>query len=294
MHFSRWRVYAGTFPVKQGAIMRRVLGIIAVVVLLLVAAIGVALYYSANVVQRVFERAGSHVMRVEVTLREVDLSDVMEGSVGTHGLRIGNPVGFDSAYLMDVDSASTSIETASLTADTLIIRDILIEGPSIIYEYSGGRSNFGEVQRHVNEFIAARSPADPAPAEGRRQIIIENFRLRGARATVTAPQFGREATIDIPPVHLSDLGSETGGITPAEALARIYAELHRHIGAAVAGLGMPEVSEFADRVRRDADAAVREARERAREAAAEAREEVEGGVEERLQDLEDALRRRVD
>jgi hypothetical protein len=273
--------------------MSRILGVVFVVVLVIVVAIGIGIYYSANIVQQIVERAGMHVLRVDVRLREVDLTDVMDGTVGAHGLRVGNPAGFHSDYAMDVGHISATVDPASLRADVLVIREIVIDAPRIIYEYTDGRSNIGEIQGHVNAFVDARRPDEPQPAEG-RPLIIENLRIRDAEATVLATHLGREARVAIPPVHLTDLGTETGGITPAEVVARVYAELHRQVGGAVAGLGLPDVSEHAAQARREADAAAAAVRDRAREAAERLREDVEERTDGAARDIEERIRRRFE
>jgi hypothetical protein len=267
--------------------VRKLLGVVFVVALVLVVAIGVGIYYSANVVQQVVQRVGSDVTGVEVTLREVDLSDLTDGFVAGYGLRVGNPERFQSEYAIDISRISTTLELATLRAETLVIREIVLEAPSLVYEYLDGRSNFGRIQRNVDASLAARRPAEREPGDT-RSIIIENLHVRGARAAIVAPQLGREVNVDLPPLHLTDLGAETGGITAAEIVARVFAELHRHMTEAVVRHGLPEVSAHADRARYEAEAAADAVRERAREA----RDRVGERAGDTLRDLGDSVRGR--
>jgi hypothetical protein len=271
--------------------MRKFIAGLAIFVAVVVVAIGIAIFYSANVVQRIVEHVGSNVTGVSVTLREVDMSDVMDGTVAAHALRVGNPRGFNSEYAVDVPFVSATIDAGSIRADILVIREIVVDGAHMIYEYRQRSSNVGEIQRNVDAFLAERRPVDPPPEEG-RPMLVENLIIRNAAATVMAPDLGRDAEVVIPPIHLQNLGTDGAGITPAELVARVFAELHRQLAGAVATAGLPDVSAHADRARRAADSAIEDVRDRTRDAARDVREEIEGRADEALRGIGDRVRGR--
>ena len=247
--------------------MKKILSVLGVLVVLVAIAIGVVLYYAGDIVQQAIERVGSRVTQVEVTLNEVDLDRVTDGAVALRGLRVGNPGVFKSDYAFDLGEIGTSIDYASVRTDVIVIREIVIDGPKVIYEYREGASNIGTIQQNVNAFIervggAGEGQADETEsAAGGRKLIIENFHFRNARVDVRAPILERDVGSDIPAIHLRDIGKKQGGATPGEVAAIVLAEINRRVMRTVGGLDLGEISELANRLQQDARSAVDSARE---------------------------------
>lgn len=48
---------------------------------------------------------------------------------------------------------------------------------------------------------------------------------------------GHAVTIPLPPVHLTDIGKESGGVSPREAVIRVFSAVGEAVVAAVKGSG---------------------------------------------------------
>ncbi len=273
---------------KKGRTGRRIRIVLVALVALLIAAIVVTAVYAEEIVRRVVERGGSQATQVEVTLDQVQLRGVFGGVVGLRGLRVNNPSGFTTDYLFDLEGVRVSVDPASLRSDPLVIREIIIEGPRVIYEYRDRATNLGRVQRSINAFVGERPDADPdAPVDRGRRMIIEDFQFRDARIAVMAPVLDRDAGVNIPAIRLQNIGKERGGIYADEALAEVYSRLHQRVAGEVAGLGLGEISAYARQARQQAEGAVRDLREQADRAADDAREEADEQVDDAVRRLRD-------
>lgn len=255
--------------------MKKVLiGIVGLAVV--VAGVGVYVWLSAaDIVKQVVEGVGSRATQTQVTLREVELS-LPSGEAALKGFNMGNPSGFNSAKAMSFDLVSVRLDTASLTGDTILIREVVIARPEVIYEITRtGSSNIGTIKKNVDDFAKAvgGGPAKEEAAAGGKKLIIENLHVRDGRVSVAADFLqGREMAAPLPAIHLKDIGKGKGGATPAEVADQLITAISRSAAAAVSRLDPGKMMEGA------------------KGAADDARKLLEGGAGEAGKSIEDATR----
>lgn len=166
-------------------------------------------YRKLNViVKAAVETLGPRVTGTEVKLASVSLSP-LTGRGRLKGLIIGNPPGFKAPHAFKLGSIKVHVDLLSLPTDVLVLRDVQVEDPEIWYE----NGNLARIQKNVAE-------ASPAPAKGAakskpRKIVIERFRVTGAKLRAAS------ATLPVPDLELHDIGRDTGGVTVAEAGRRM-------------------------------------------------------------------------
>ncbi|HEX6959572.1 MAG TPA: hypothetical protein VF194_16430 [Ferrovibrio sp.] len=204
--------------------------------ILVLAVAGAAYYFASNIdslVKAVVERYGSEATQAQVTLKSVDLKPT-EGSGSLQGLVVGNPKGFATAEAMSLGDIKVSLDISSLQSNPIVIKSITVTKPAITYEYGEKGSNLDVIQKNVQAYAAKfgggkSGASSPAPASSRgkageneRKVVIEDLTIRDGNIAIshTALQ-GRSLSAPLPVIHLTDIGKDKGGATPAEIAEKI-------------------------------------------------------------------------
>src|SRR4051812_50166745 len=116
--------------------------IIGVVVLLVLVAGGVYFLYSnvGPLLKAAIEKYGSEATQTQVKVDTVKLS-LSDGQGSISGLVVGNPSGFSGPRSIDLGSISLAVDTGSVTQNTAIIKQVIIQGPQGTYERSSSGGN---------------------------------------------------------------------------------------------------------------------------------------------------------
>jgi hypothetical protein len=224
-----------------------------VVVLVVIGGVGVYVFLSAgDIVKQVVEDVGSRATQTKVTLSGVDLS-IQSGEAALKGFNMGNPTGFNSAKAMSFDLVSVKLDTGSLTGDTILVKEVVIARPEIIYEISGGGSNIGTIQKNVDSFAKAMgggagggAAKKDESASGGKKVIIENLYVRDGKVSVSANFLqGKAMGAPLPAIHLKDIGKAKGGATPAEVADQLLTAISQSAAKAVNSLDLGKMMEGA-------------------------------------------------
>lgn len=210
---------------------------IALAVAILVIAIAGAVYYFASnldsIVKAVIERYGSEATQASVTLKSVKLS-VTEGSGQLSSLAVKNPKGFSGADAITLGDIKVALDLSTLQSNTIVVKDVTILQPSVLYEYAGGGANLQALQKNVQSYAAKfsggktepnKSAGDPGQAASKqpeKKLIIENLVIRDGKVAVTHQALqGRTLSTSLPTIQLKDIGKDKGGATPAEVADKV-------------------------------------------------------------------------
>jgi len=163
---------------------------------------------------------------------------LFSGSAVFRDFVLKNPPGFSRPDAIRVGSLSLRLDLWSLLRDTIVIRQADAQQPAVAYEKKGGTDNFKAL---LAAFAAGTGSPAGEPAGGGAQkarskskagkkLLIHDLTIAGGRVTLNLPQTaGRDITVPLPTLHLSNIGSETGGASPAavgtEILKAVYAEI---------------------------------------------------------------------
>ncbi|MGE4293044.1 MAG: hypothetical protein AB7E32_12645 [Desulfovibrio sp.] len=210
-----------------------IIGAIALVVLV----VGILVYVLLNVdsiVKMAVNEYGPKVTQTEVVLDGASIG-LFSGSGSLNGLRVGNPVnrGFKPRDLFAVNEISIKLDRDSLLSDTILIHEIVIQAPKIAYETQGKTDNFEALLKNIKESTgggdAAAQPAEKTEAASgpEKKIIIENVYIREGAITADITGLpGEGLTLDLPEIHLTDIGKDSGGASPAEAMTAVVDGLY--------------------------------------------------------------------
>jgi len=217
--------------------MKKVL--IGLVVVIIVA--GVGIWYTLgnldSIIKAAIEKYGSEATRTQVSLSRVDLK-LKEGSAALNGFRMGNPDGFKTDKAMSFGTVSVKVDTSSLTSDVIVIKEVVIAAPDIIYESGDGGSNFDVIQKNVDAYAkslgAGGEKKEASSEEGGKKIIIENLYVRDGKVALNSPLLlGKTVTVPLPDIHMKDIGKEEKGASPGEVASKLMDE----ITGKIAGVG---------------------------------------------------------
>ena len=214
--------------------------LIALVVVIILAVLAVRLFLDAAI-KRGVETFGPKLTKVDIKLQSVNLS-LLTGSGSIKGLVVGNPEGFKEPSAINVGSASLSLKPGSLLSDKIVIKSIRVEAPEITYETTLKTSNLNKILSNVEEATggAQKEPAKPQePAAAKeakpaKKLEVDEFLITGAKVRVSVAGLGG-ATVPLPDIRLTDLGTGPEGITPAELTKRVLQALEQGTAQAASG-----------------------------------------------------------
>ena len=209
--------------------------VIAAAVFFLIAGLG-------DLVKAVVEKSGSEVTQVKVTLDKAEVAPT-EGRAGLHGLVVGNPAGFKTDNAFKMGSISVTIDTATVTQDPIVIKEVVVAAPEVTYELGAEGSNLDAIQKNVERFGGSGGGQAEGGSEGPK-VIIEHLYVRNGKVNVSAAALGGQSmSPTLPEIHLQDIGKDKGGASHAEVAEKIMAALTSQISGFVSGLDLGGILE---------------------------------------------------
>lgn len=213
--------------------MKKILSIIGIVVLVVIVAL---VLFLGQIIKGAIETVGPQVAGVPMSVEKVGVNP-FSGKVHVKALVIGNPEGFNTPSAMELGEFKLNIALGSLFTDTIVIKQILIDGPQITYEKSLKSSNLAELQKNLapeepKEEVPEAEPTEKkAPA---KKVIIEDFQFTNAKVNVTITALGgKKMTLPLPPIKLQDIGKESDGASPADVAKEVFGSITDAVGKAV-------------------------------------------------------------
>jgi len=230
--------------------MKKILSwfLVLVVILIIVAALAVH-FFLDSAVKRGVETFGPRITKVDVKLDSVTIS-FLSGSGKIKGLVVGNPTGFKAPSAIQVGTASLALQPGTLLNDKIVIKSILVEAPEITFETDLKSNNLKKLLANVEESTGgggeAKEPAQSKPktnepAKPAKKLEVDDFVIKNARLHVSVTPLNQTATVGLPDIHLTNLGTGPDGITPAELTRKVIEAIETsaasQAGAVVTDLG---------------------------------------------------------
>ena len=203
-------------------------GVVALFVLL-VLAVGVSIYFLGSIVKKGVETVGPQITRTEIKLDSATLS-LLSGSGKLKGLLVGNPEGFKTQSAIKVGSVSVGVVAGSVFSDKVHVTQINVEAPEITFEGGLKGNNLGKLLDNVQASAGGSDKTGAAPQEksASKKLQVDDFLIRGGKINLSldaGPLGGKSATVPLPEIHLTNLGSGPDGITAADLTAKVLKEL---------------------------------------------------------------------
>ncbi len=194
--------------------MKKIL--IGVGVLVVIVAVGLFFLLGSldSIVKAAVEKIGSDLTQTKVTLNDVKIEKT-SGKGVLRGFRVTNPTGFSDDDAFRFDEVSVTIDATTILSDPVIIKEIVILGPQVVYEFGESGSNLDRLNENVQSKTGSGSSGGGSSSEGPK-FIIENLYLRDGKVAVQAPLLEDKISLALPTIHLTDIGKEGRGATPGD------------------------------------------------------------------------------
>jgi len=206
---------------------------------------GVVFFLLSNLddlVRTAVEKAGTEVTQVDVTLNKVNI-EVTAGKAALGGLQVANPAGFKTDYAFQLGEISVALDTATVTQDPIVIKEVVVSAPKVTYELGAQGSNIDVIKQNVSRFGGSGGGGQASESKGPK-VVIENLYVRGGQVNVSAVALGGKAmTANLPEIHLKDIGKDKGGAGPGEVAEKVMTALTSKVGGLVGNLDLSGILE---------------------------------------------------
>ncbi|MDA0239339.1 MAG: hypothetical protein O3A84_04835 [Proteobacteria bacterium] len=225
----------------------------------MIAVVAGTVFFAGDIIKKTVETLGPELTQAEVTLDKVDLS-LTSGEATLTGLVIRNPKGFKTPHTFVLGEVAVKIDTGTITSDTIVINQVIIDSPDVIAEFqkfsfnplkamasiqeSLETSNFMTIQRNVDSYVKKNigsgngqtATADNDKSGDGPKLIIEKFRMNNVKVRAVS-QSGLMLDKSIPPfsISLDNIGKKEGGLPPAEIAAILIPAVQKEITDAMTG-----------------------------------------------------------
>ena len=233
--------------------MKRVAIGVAVLSVILVA--GVLILYSSlgTIITKAVTTIGPDIIQAKVDLKETVI-DASTGKGSMRGLLVGNPKGFETESAFKMDKVEITLDTDSITSDTIVVKKVDILAPEVTYELGGSGSNISAIQENVDSFVkkfsgSSNSKEETSAKEGGTKMIIDHVYVKGGQVNISASLLGgKSMSVPLPDIHLKDIGKSGDGATPGEVVKLIISALNKAIIKVVTPLNLDKVGDAAGTV----------------------------------------------
>jgi len=190
-----------------------------------------------DLVKGAIQSFGSEATKTQVRVSDVKLS-LETGEARISGLNVSNPDGFSDPNIFELGMISTKIDTTTLNQNPIVIDEIIISAPSVIYEINkSGNSNVDVLRNNMAQAVGS---ADNGSGGGDElKMIIRKLVIEGSKAKVRIAALGdAQQTVALPKIQLTDVGKKSGGATAAEVAQILSSKLLGNVKSSVAKLGV--------------------------------------------------------
>jgi uncharacterized protein involved in outer membrane biogenesis len=221
-------------------------GAITLVVIALIGVI-IASAFLGDIVKKGVETVGPKITKVSINLDEVHLS-LLTGSARVRGLVIGNPAGYQTPHAISASTIAVGVNPLSVLSDKIVLRSVYLESPEITFEGGLGGNNLSQILNNINAATktgGAVATNTASPAQPSKKFELDDLLITGAKVHVSLTDLGeKKLTLDLPPIHLTGLGTGAEGITAAD--------LSRNVLSAILSATLKAVSKESGNLGKDA------------------------------------------
>lgn len=200
---------------KGKRLFRSLLGLLVVVAVI----VAMLVMFMDRMARSAIEQGGTYALGVPTTLNDLDIG-FLSGSVDMSGLKVSNPVGFDTPHFFWLGDGRVTVSVGSLMQDKVVVPELILSGINVNLEQKGGQSNYKVILNHLKKVESKEEPSQlPEPTPGPppkqdqpgKRFVIEKLALRDIDVKIDFMPIGGKATrvpIKIDRIELENVGSE--------------------------------------------------------------------------------------
>jgi len=175
-----------------------------------------------SLVKQAIEKWGPQITGVAVRVDSVKI-ELAEGRGTIRGLSVGNPKGFAAPHALKLAEMRLALDPASVTKDVVVIKELLLGAPDVVYERGQGSDNLTMIQKNVDAWVAKNAGAKKSDGPGRK-FLLERVVIKDGKA-----QLGATLTAPMPDLVLRDVGKKSNGATAGEAVKQVWGAMMRSV-----------------------------------------------------------------
>lgn len=171
---------------------------------LLLAAYLVVILFCGSLIRSRINADGPRLTQSPVTLAAAQFSP-LNGSGTLLILSVGNPKGWSMPEAFKLKSIHIDVVPSSLFSDRIVINEIVIDDPELVYENRILSSNLGDLIKNIG-----KATSRPAGESSGRPVTFVIKKLRLEKGHVKLGVGPTAVTLDLPAVEFINLGSDKG------------------------------------------------------------------------------------
>jgi hypothetical protein len=216
--------------------MKKLLIAIPIILIVIVLVIG----FSINsIVKSGIQTFGSMAMGADVRVDDVDIS-ILSGSGKIKGVFVGNPTGFKTDSAFRLSEVRVSLDPKSLLSDRIVIDSIYINAPDITYEKGMSGDNIQALLNNIRKYSGTSGgrKKESAGKDGgkEKKVVISDLLIQNGKINLSmAALQGKKVTLDMPEIHMTDIGKDDKNATLSDVMGKIFAVVNQNIVSTAAG-----------------------------------------------------------
>lgn len=243
-----------------------------ILIILLVAVGAIGWFYMNDLAKQGIEKGGTYALMVDTTVDEVSIKP-LRGEMSLSKLKIANPQGFKTPFLIETGQFSMAVDTGTLMADTVVVKDFDLNGLELYIEQTLQGSNIQAIMKNLERFAAKKGPDDqpdqqPEPEGPGKKVKVDRLVVRNVVAHLNL--LGQNLDIKVDEMTFPELTQENAaGVTVPVLISRLVPAIFQAVidKAQVEGV-LP--ADFAAQLESSINSAVTRLGEDARKAVSEA------------------------
>jgi len=215
---------------------RKILIIIAAVGLIVAAALAFLWTNLDWIVKNAIEHYGSQATGTAVRVRGVALRPA-QGKGTIEGLTVANPRGYVAPHILSLGAISVRIEPRTITSNLVVIDDIRITSPLVVYETNDAKvANVDVLKKNLGADTGKPASKGKRAAKEDKRLRIRHLVIENAKAEVRVAALGdKPRIVALERIEMTDIGGKNGA--PPEEVAKqivtaILAEVSKEVGKA--------------------------------------------------------------
>ena len=195
-----------------------------------------------SIVKDAIQTYGSEATKTTVSVAEVKLT-LEAGEAKITGLKVGNPAGFSDPNIFELGMISTKIDISTISQNPIIIDEIIISAPAVVYEINqSGVSNVDVLKKNLGAGSGGGGKSAASSSGGEElKMVIRKLVVEGTSAKVRIAALGnKEQSVKLPRIQLTDVGKKSNGATAAEVAQILSSKLLANVKTSVAKLGVDQ------------------------------------------------------
>ncbi len=166
--------------------IKKIIGkVISIIILLILIFIGLFVLFGERAIKVAIETAGTKALNVDVSVEGLDLS-LLRGQMEITGLNVANPAGFKMPYILKANQVYADIDMGSLFKDTVVIKQIKLDGIVLSFEQEGLKSNVSTLLKAAtaNSGSSKDDKEEKSKEEQDKDVAKEDESSQGGKSLV--------------------------------------------------------------------------------------------------------------